>query len=209
MSPESSELSFIEQARRAQIIEATVATIAEEGLAKASFAKIAARAKISPGLITYHFDTRDQLIAAVAESVHAAADQAMSGGAGEPRGYLDAVSRMVTGFVTFCAVKPEQMIALRQISGQTTADDPRKRRRAELGELTQFITDGQQHGEFAALDPELSAALFWSALTLVPEQVMRRPEAVEQIGRDLTLLLARGLARPGSRELRRLERAIG
>ena len=35
-----------------------MATIAEEGLAKASFAKIAARAKISPGLITYHFDTR-------------------------------------------------------------------------------------------------------------------------------------------------------
>ncbi len=208
MSPESSEPSFIEQARRAQIIEATVATIAEQGLAKASFAKIAARAKISPGLITYHFDTRDRLIAAVAESVHAEADRAMSGGPGEPRGYLDAVRRMVTGFVTFCAAKPEQMIALRQISGQITAD-PRERRRAELGELTQFITDGQQHGEFGTVDPELSAAVFWSVLTLVPEQVMRRPEAVEQIGRDLTLLLVRGLARPGSRELRRLERAIG
>ena len=144
----------------------------------------------------------------MAESVHAAADQAMSG-VGEPRGFLDAVRRMVTGFVTFCAAKPEQMIALREISRQAKASDPRERRRAELGELTQLITDGQQHGEFAALDPELSAALFWSALTLVPEQVMRRPEAVEEIGRDLTLFLARGLARPGSRELRRLERSLG
>ena len=38
----------------------------------------------------------------------------MSGGPGEPRGYLDAVRRMVTGFVTFCAAKPAQMIALRR-----------------------------------------------------------------------------------------------
>ena len=102
---------------------------------------------------------------------------------------------MVTGFVTFCAAEPEQMIALRQISSQITAG-PRERRRAELAKLTSFITDGQQHGELGTLDPELSAGRLLARPHAVPEQVMRRPEAVEQIGRDLTLFLAAGSPGP-------------
>jgi len=54
--------SFIEQARRAQIIEAAAATVAEVGYAKASLARIAQRGGISKGVLTYHFATKDEML---------------------------------------------------------------------------------------------------------------------------------------------------
>lgn len=58
--------SFIEKARRAQIIEAAAETVAEVGYAKASLARIAQQAGISKGVITYHFATKDEILRLVA-----------------------------------------------------------------------------------------------------------------------------------------------
>ena len=54
--------TFIEKARREQIIEATIETIAAQGLVQASLAEIAKEADISKGVISYHFDSKDELI---------------------------------------------------------------------------------------------------------------------------------------------------
>ena len=54
--------SFIEQARRRQIIEATIEAVAEGGYAAASLAKLAARAGISKSIISYHFRGKDELL---------------------------------------------------------------------------------------------------------------------------------------------------
>ena len=65
--------TFIETARRAQIVAAAIDTIAEAGYAGASFARIAERLGISRGLISDHFAGKDDLIKQV---VHQAAEQA-------------------------------------------------------------------------------------------------------------------------------------
>jgi AcrR family transcriptional regulator len=65
--------TFIETARRAQIVGAAIDTIAEVGYAGASFARIAERLGISRGLISYHFTGKDDLIKQV---VHQAAEEA-------------------------------------------------------------------------------------------------------------------------------------
>ncbi|CAM4303409.1 TetR family transcriptional regulator [Nocardiopsis rhodophaea] len=67
------ERSFIEKARRAQIIEAAVAVIAEVGFAKASLARIAQHAGISKGVISYHFAGKDELIEQVVEQIYLSA----------------------------------------------------------------------------------------------------------------------------------------
>jgi TetR/AcrR family transcriptional regulator, fatty acid metabolism regulator protein len=67
------ERTFIDTARRAQIVAAAIDTIAEAGYAGASFARIAERLGISRGLISYHFAGKDDLIKQV---VHQAAEQA-------------------------------------------------------------------------------------------------------------------------------------
>jgi len=69
----SSERTFIESARRAQIVRAAIDTIAEVGYGEASFARIAKRLGISRGLISYHFSGKDDLIKQV---VHEAAAEA-------------------------------------------------------------------------------------------------------------------------------------
>lgn len=56
--------SFIEQARRDQIIEATIQTLARHGYINTSFLLIAKQAGISPSLIPYHFKDKAELTGA-------------------------------------------------------------------------------------------------------------------------------------------------
>jgi AcrR family transcriptional regulator len=63
------ERTFIETARRAQIVEAAIDTIAEVGYARASLARIGARIGISKGLIGYHFAGKDELIREVVAKI--------------------------------------------------------------------------------------------------------------------------------------------
>ena len=67
--------TFIETARRAQIVAAAIDTIAEVGFSGASFARIAERVGISRGLISYHFAGKDDLMK---EVVRQAAGQAIA-----------------------------------------------------------------------------------------------------------------------------------
>ncbi|MCG5212048.1 TetR/AcrR family transcriptional regulator [Streptosporangium sp. KLBMP 9127] len=63
--------SFIEQARRAQIIDSAIEVIAEAGFGKASLALIAKHAGISKGVISYHFAGKDELMEEVVDQVYA------------------------------------------------------------------------------------------------------------------------------------------
>lgn len=56
------EKSFIEKARRAQIMECAIETLAEVGYVKASLGQIAKRAKISKGVISYYFTNKEELL---------------------------------------------------------------------------------------------------------------------------------------------------
>jgi AcrR family transcriptional regulator len=61
--------TFIETARRAQIVAAAIDAIAQLGYAGASFARIAGRLGISRGLISYHFAGKDDLMKQVVRDV--------------------------------------------------------------------------------------------------------------------------------------------
>ncbi|WP_026908117.1 TetR/AcrR family transcriptional regulator [Paucisalibacillus globulus] len=54
--------SFIAEARREQIIKAAVEVLKEIGYVSTSLAKIAKKAKISTGLISYHFSGKEDLM---------------------------------------------------------------------------------------------------------------------------------------------------
>src|SRR5215469_14718341 len=62
--------TFTNAARRAQIVESAIDTIAELGYAQASFARIARRAGLSSTrLISYHFAEKDDLVREVLATV--------------------------------------------------------------------------------------------------------------------------------------------
>ncbi len=54
--------TFIEEARRKQIIESTIQTLAEKGFVNTSLADIADQIGVSKGVISYHFNGKDELI---------------------------------------------------------------------------------------------------------------------------------------------------
>ena len=64
--------SFIEAARKAQLIECAIETIARLGYAQASLTQIAKRAGISKSVITYYFSSKEELIEQVVEAIYAA-----------------------------------------------------------------------------------------------------------------------------------------
>ncbi|MET7465008.1 TetR/AcrR family transcriptional regulator [Nonomuraea sp. NPDC005501] len=62
--------SFIEEARRDQIVRSAVEVIAEVGFARASLARIAQHAGISKGVISYHFAGKEELMEEVVTRVY-------------------------------------------------------------------------------------------------------------------------------------------
>jgi TetR/AcrR family fatty acid metabolism transcriptional regulator len=63
------ERSFIENARRAQLVECAIEAIAELGYVNASMAEIARRAGVSKGVISYHFAGKREFIQEVVKSL--------------------------------------------------------------------------------------------------------------------------------------------
>ena len=57
--------SFIEEARRRQIVETAIRTIAARGYSQSSLAEIAREAGISKGVISYHFEGKPELVEAI------------------------------------------------------------------------------------------------------------------------------------------------
>lgn len=63
--------SFIETARRRQLIEAAVATVNEVGYHRASLAEIAGRAQIAKSAVAYYFVSKEGLLLDVVQTVFA------------------------------------------------------------------------------------------------------------------------------------------
>lgn len=85
------------EVRRAEMMRAAAACLAEEGAGAATVRAVAARAGVTPGLIRHHFGGIDGLIAAtyrhVGETVAEAIDAALAGAPADPRARLSAFVR--------------------------------------------------------------------------------------------------------------------
>jgi AcrR family transcriptional regulator len=183
MQPENERVdqgkrSFIEAARRAQIVAAAIETIAEIGYAKASFVQIARRAGISPGLITYHFTKREELIKQVMVTVHESMDAALSDRASNAPSYAAALRALIEGYVHYCAEHPHELIAISRIAAN--ADEARdwaqQQQTTALAELEDMFREGQQHGEFRAFSPRVMALAVMAALETAPTELVTRPD---------------------------------
>jgi AcrR family transcriptional regulator len=71
------------EARRTELLNAAIAVIAEDGFAGASLRKVAERAGTSTGAVTYYFENKDAMMAAVLESRFDVYDAMLQGREGE------------------------------------------------------------------------------------------------------------------------------
>lgn len=195
MQPENrsggQQRSFIEDARRGQIVAATIGTIAEIGYAKASFVQIARRAGISPGLITYHFAKREELMKQVMLTVHDSMDAALTSRTENADGYVTALRALIEGFVHYCAEHPAELIAVAQIAsaardaeGARTWSEQQNAR--TLTELEDMFREGQEAGELREFSPRVMAVSVLAAMEAAPAELMAQPDTdVLQFAKEL------------------------
>ncbi|WP_055494935.1 TetR/AcrR family transcriptional regulator [Streptomyces sp. TP-A0356] len=147
-------------ARRAQIIEAAIEVLAESGYVGTSFDVIAARASLSSKrLITYHFQTKERLYAAVLAEVFDRAARYMGPLIAEHSGYRAKFLAYIRSNLRFLAESPRDMRAVGEIvfnasavveGAQAASDTARER-------LVAAFREGQRAGEFRDFDPEVMA----------------------------------------------------
>ncbi len=166
-------MSVTEQARRAQIVAAAIDTIAAEGYARASFARIARAAGLSStGLISYHFASKQELMDAVVRTVLGEFGafvtermNAESGPAGELRAFIAAN-------IAFVAANRTRLLAALAVASSTGVgpDGPDPVLEADLRGLAELLRAGQRAGEFRDFDVDVMAV----AIRSVRDGVLNR-----------------------------------
>ena len=166
-------LSFIEKARRAQLIACTIETIATLGYAKASLAQIAQRAGVSKGVISYHFTSKEELIAQTAAAIFEAFGAFMGPQIEAeitPRKKLEALIR---SNLAFMQQHRQHLVALLEIlaNARPLPATMAETHQRSLCELEGFFRWGQEEGEFRAFSPSVMALVIRNAIDLAAGKI--------------------------------------
>ncbi|MBB5786964.1 TetR/AcrR family transcriptional regulator [Jiangella mangrovi] len=172
--------SFIEAARRDQIVAAAIETLAELGYAKTSFARIAEHAGISAGLISYHFDNKSELFQQVVADINGLMDGWLTEHIGDAGSYREALQRLIEGFVVFCDTHRAQVLALGQllagVGGHENGELVRSQREQSVGQIEQMLREGQEHGEFRDFSPRFMAVTLLGSIEAIPAELFASPD---------------------------------
>jgi AcrR family transcriptional regulator len=161
--------SFIEEARRAQIIQSAIEVIAEHGFARASLTRIAEHAGISKGVISYHFAGKEELMEEVVTRVYTEIGEhviARMSGAGS------ATTLLRTHIVSVAEHMKDHRTRLRalgEIFANLRTADGELRYGVKAGEegllaLERIYRLGQESGEFRSFDTRVMAVTHQSAV---------------------------------------------
>ncbi|WP_188194708.1 TetR/AcrR family transcriptional regulator [Nonomuraea sp. SYSU D8015] len=205
MQPEScatnqDRRSFIEQARRHQIVGGAIEALAELGYARASFTRIAERAGVSPALISYHFASKEELleqvVTNVVESMRTASVQAE-----EATSYAEALRIVIESQVRYFAdhrTETAALQAIRSAAGTAPSAAAWAARNRSLVEFQNLLEGGQRVEEFGDFPPRVMAAAILASLEAVPAELRAQPDAdAGDYARELAALFDRATRRAG------------
>ncbi|MDF0532307.1 TetR/AcrR family transcriptional regulator [Tsukamurella sp. 8F] len=141
--------TFTTRARRAQLVDAAIETIAELGYPRASLAQIAARAGVAKSAALYHFRNKDEIVLAVTMKVMTDAATAVVPAVAAAAPGPDRLAAYVRANVGFLVDQRAATVAMREIDTGYRSEDGRR--------FDQVIADGAAAepptGELALLDP--------------------------------------------------------
>ncbi len=189
--------TFTEAARRAQLIECAVETIATLGYAQASLAQIAKRAGISKGVILYYFSSKEALIEQVVQDMYTAATSFMRPQIAAERTATARLQAYLRSNIAYIAAHRMQMIAIIDIVLNERTKDGELRyhpgsERPDLEALEAILRQGQQEGAFRVFDPQVMAVTIRGAIDAVGRLLVAHPNLDgEAYARELVMLFDR------------------
>lgn len=172
--------------------------IATLGYGQVSLARIAERAGISKGVISYHFAGKDDLIRAVVTEVFAVAEAfarprlAAESTAGMLRACIESDVAFMRAYPTHLRALVEIFTNFRTAEGElhyqgVSEEEPR------LAEVERILRMGQQSGEFREFSTRVMALAITGALNAVLLQWVANPALdLEACARELTILFDLG-----------------
>jgi AcrR family transcriptional regulator len=194
--------SFVNNARRTQIVEAAIETVAEVGYANASLSSIAARLGISKGVISYHFAGKDDLIAEIVRQVlqHAWASmqpriEAQTTGPEMLRAYIESN-------LEFMRDNPNQLSAVVEIVRATIAGAKSPfggNRDGGVHFLAELLTRFQTAGDFRPdFEPNAMAIAIRAVIDAAPGRLADPAFDIEQYAREAVTIFDRATCVTGA-----------
>ena len=189
--------SFIETARRAQIIEQVIETIADLGYAQASLAQIAKRAGISKGVIIYYFASKEELLKQVVTEIFTAAAKSVTPQiAAQPTAKLR-LQVYIRSAVEYIGTHRTQMVALVEILTHYRGANAKPifdqdRQETIVADLEALLRNGQEEGDFRPFDLQVMAVTIRRAIDAVAYRYAANPNLdVAAYARELATLFDR------------------
>ncbi|RCK71220.1 TetR/AcrR family transcriptional regulator [Desertihabitans brevis] len=173
--------TFIETARRQQLVDAAIATVNELGYHRASLAEIGKRARIAKSAVVYYFSSKEALLLEVLQTVFgalggevAAAVERVEGPAARLGRYADAYLAHVDTRRRAVAAAVEIAVSHRTAEGRPLylLDDE-----ADTALLRSILRAGMDDGTFRSMPLEVATGLVESVLDRSITLVQRDPDA--------------------------------
>ncbi|MEU4562707.1 TetR/AcrR family transcriptional regulator [Actinoplanes sp. NPDC023936] len=171
------EYSITTVARRAQIVQAAIATIAELGYDKASFARITERAGLSsPRLISYHFANKDDLNRQILIDIYTTAARLLTERIEQQDTVADRLRAYLEANLDFLREHPREVAVLTAIGPhlRDAEGKPYTSAGAQEGDvrvLEALLRQGQDSGEFRDFDARAMAIMIRGAITAAVQRV--------------------------------------
>lgn len=192
MSPRA---TFTNAARRAQIVESAIETIAELGYARASFAQIATRAGLSSTrLISYHFAEKDDLIREVLKTVVTRFTDFVQPQVDAETAPSAKLRTALQANIDFMRAHRAQVVTLQEIQRNYRTADGRpvmaQRAEEDLQTLDGILEEGQRRGELRRFDTWSMALFVLSLRNGVIQRYHIDPDLdLDTIARELVTLV--------------------
>lgn len=173
--------SFIQRARREQLIGCAIECLNEQGFTGTSVASVAARASLAKSALLYHFPSKEALLEAVVDHVYltaAAYLEPLLGGATDERTLLTSYLR---GCCRFADEHRHETTALTEVFTNLRRDDGSLRfGPAENAPMLEYVEGmlraGQGSGSFGEFDPASMAITIRSVIDGLPAVFRADPE---------------------------------